>query len=399
MRTSTTFVFCVSLLFACSRNQESDPSSLPSEVKFRVEEAPEWTALFKRSQGWFGGDGIFAIPFSGKDHEAATPDDSILFVFSDTMVGEIKDGTLTPGFKMINNSIMTLKGKDPVETNATFMVNRNEKGEPMTLFTPESPEAQEGDYFWLGDGFVNHAGNKNMYLFAYRIRNTNTSDDFPFREVGNSLLVIPEGSQYPFEDHRELDLPFSHADEPGHTSFGVGILDNTEEAGTLNPDGFVYIFGIRGSNKELLAARIKPESIEDFAAWEFWNGSDWSENFKDCTPIADSVSNELSVTPIGDNQYALIYQYGGIFPTIYMQVGPTPAGPFGPRKKVWETTNYLEDKDLFSYNAKAHPAISKPGELLVSYNVNSFKFFEIIERIPDLYRPRFIRIVFENEIK
>ena len=79
-----------------------------------------------------------------------------------------------------------------------------------------------------------------------------------------------------------------------------------------------------------------------------------------------------------------------------MQVGPTPAGPFGPRKKVWETTNYLEDKDLFSYNAKAHPAISKPGELLVSYNVNSFKFFEVIEQIPNLYRPRFVKIVFDR---
>jgi hypothetical protein len=33
----------------------------------------------------------------------------------------------------------------------------------------------------------------------------------------------------------------------------------------------------------------------------------------------------------------------------------------------------------------------------VSYNVNSFKFFDVIERIPDLYRPRFVRIVFDQE--
>jgi hypothetical protein len=34
--------------------------------------------------------------------------------------------------------------------------------------------------------------------------------------------------------------------------------------------------------------------------------------------------------------------------------------------------------------------------LLVSYNVNSFKFFDVIESKPNLYRPRFVRIIFDN---
>jgi hypothetical protein len=77
-----------------------------------------------------------------------------------------------------------------------------------------------------------------------------------------------------------------------------------------------------------------------------------------------------------------------------MQIGPTPVGPFGQRQKVWNTSDDIKEPDLFAYNAKAHPAISKPGELLVSYNVNSFKFLHQIEKIPNLYRPRFVRIVF-----
>lgn len=396
MKILVSCIFFFFVLISCTKNTDSDAPAPSPEVKFTVQEAPDWTALFKRSEGWFGGDGIFAIPFSGKDREQSS-DDSILFVFSDTMVGAIEDGKLQPGYKMINNSVMILKGEEPVETNANFRVNRDEDGTPHTLFTPKSPEAQEGDYFWLGDGFVNQAGNKNLYLFAYRIRNTNTSDDFPFREVGNTLIAIPPDSEYPFEDHRQLDLSFSNYEDTGHTSFGVGILDNTESAGVPSPDGYIYIFGVRGSNKQLVSARVKPESVEDFSSWQFWNGNDWSPNFGESAALADSVSNELSVSPIGEGQYALIYQYGGIFPTIYMQIGPTPVGPFGPRLKIWDTTNDLEDKDLFSYNAKAHPAISKPGELLVSYNVNSFKFFEVIERMPNLYRPRFVRIKFETE--
>lgn len=382
------------LLSSCSRKQE--PGQDPMDVKFRVERAPEWTAIFNRSQGWFGGDGIFAIPYTGTDN-ASSAADSILFLFSDTMVGEIKDGKLQPGYKMVNNSVMMLKGTEAAEANVKFMVNKTAAGEPATLFVPKTPATKQGDYYWLGDGFVNHA-NRNMYIFAYRIRNTDTKEDFPFREVGNSLLVIPQGSKFPFEDHRQLDLPFSFQEGSTYnTSFGVGVLDNTAEAGSASPDGFIYVYGVRGSAKELVAARVKPEAIESFTDWEFWNGKDWSKSFSGARAIADSVSNELSVTPIGSNKYALIYQYGGILPTIYMQVGPTPVGPFGPRLRVWDTTADLEDKELFSYNAKAHPAISGPGELLVSFNVNSFKFLEMVEKIPNLYRPRFVRIVFEKQ--
>lgn len=94
----------------------------------------------------------------------------------------------------------------------------------------------------------------------------------------------------------------------------------------------MYIYGVRGEKKELIAARVKPEAIEDFEEWRYWDGSKW-------------------------NQARI-------------------------------------DSSFFTYNAKAHPNISRPGELLVSYNVNSFEFFEKIQEYPHLYRPRFIRVTF-----
>ncbi len=53
----------------------------------------------------------------------------------------------------------------------------------------------------------------------------------------------------------------------------------------------------------------------------------------------------------------------------------------------------LDEPEFFAYNAKGHPAISQPGELIVSYNVNSFAFWEQIESYPNLYRPRFFKII------
>ena len=47
------------------------------------------------------------------------------------------------------------------------------------------------------------------------------------------------------------------------------------------------------------------------------------------------------------------------------------------------------------YNAKAHPHLSRPGELLISYNVNTFDFWGDFFRDADIYRPRFIRLKLE----
>jgi hypothetical protein len=287
-----------------------------------------------------------------------------------------------------------LQCKDPLPENADFRINRSKEKKPATLFIPSSPNKQKDDYYWLGDGFINHAMDSSLCLFAYRIRNTNDNSAFPFREVGNNLIIIPKGSKYPFDDQRQMDLPFSASQDSLSTSYGVGVLANTTAAGVTNADEYVYIYGVRGKAKQLVASRVKPSQLDNFSAWEFYNGTGWSAKTEDAQPLSDSVSNELSVTPIGNGQYALIYQYGGLTPTICMQTGPSPVGPFGPREKIWNTSEDTKEKGLFSYNAKAHPAISKPGELLVSYNVNSFNFSEQIKEIPNLYRPRFVRIIF-----
>ena len=390
------WILCTITVFMVSCNSKKEDQTVvkkSSESSFTVERAPKWTDLFKRSKGWFGGDGIFAIPFSGSDTHA---DDSVLFLFSDTMVGEIVDGILQPGFKMVNNSIMILNGEEPVDEKSRFLIKETATREPTTLFVPNTASTKKGDYYWLGDGFINHA-NQDMYIFAYRIRNTDDGSDFPFKEVGNALLVIPQGEKFPFSNYRQIELPFSNEDDSVQISFGAAVLSNTASDKSPLPDEFVYVYGIRGKAKELIAARVNPAEIESASKWKFWDGGKWVEQLGCAAALADSVSNELSVSPTGEDQFALVYQYGGIYPTIYVQFGPGPVGPFGPRKKVWDTTTDIKDPDLFTYNAKAHPAISKPGELLVSYNVNSFKFFDVIERIPDLYRPRFLRIVFDQE--
>src|SRR5690606_6177309 len=82
-------------------------------LEFIVEEAPEWSTLFNRTSGWFGGDGIFSIPMEGKENETAKNGTETMFLFSDSMIREISDGFLDPGWSMVNNSVAFLKGNQP----------------------------------------------------------------------------------------------------------------------------------------------------------------------------------------------------------------------------------------------------------------------------------------------
>ncbi len=393
-------LFFIAVLFSCSPKTSDEKPALEeqeiNENEFIAEPAPEWTNLFLRKSGWFGGDGIFAIPFSGKDSEKG---DSLIFLFSDTMIGEINDGKLKPGYVMINNSMALLKDKIPDSSHISFkMACENETYK--AIFTPKADKPDKDTYFWLGDGFVNPEANKDLFVFAYKITNTHDKSDFPFKETGNTLIRIPAGSKFPYTDQKQTELPFNNYKTGEETiSFGAGIFNNSESAGELDADGFVYVYGTKGVNKKLVSARVKPGVIGSFDQWEFWDGKNWSREVKSVAALSDSVSNEMSVSRLGKGKYALVYQLGGIFPDICMQIGASPIGPFGPRITVYKTSADIKDPDLFTYNAKAHPALSENGELLISYNVNSFKFFKIVENKPNLYRPRFIRVKFKAQTK
>lgn len=387
------FVFFFLNAKAQKERKLQQPQDLTT-LKYTVEEAPEWTALLKRSSGWFGGDGIFTIPLNGKEHAQARPTDKILFLFSDSMIGEIKGDSLIPGYKMIHNSVAILNGNVPDENKITFYWRKDKRGKPETIFIPNTPNTGPDDYYWLGDGFVNQELHNNLYIFGYRIKNISNAA-FGFKEVGNTLIKIPANSKPPYINQQQKDTPFYITDNKGNSgSFGAGIYVNTKSASAPAPDGYIYIYGVVGKWKELLVARVLPKEFEDYSKWTYYDGENWINDIKKAKKVADWVSNELSVSPLPDGRYALIFQIGTITKDIGLRIGKTPYGPFGPAIKIWDCSKDLVKKTYTVYNAKAHPSLSKPGELLISYNINSMEFFKDLPKDPNLYRPRFIKLKF-----
>jgi hypothetical protein len=376
---------------SCNSKPSTGEEKANNEFTFTVEKAPEYENWFHRSKDWFGGDGIFMVRKDGVEYASDNSKDDILIWFSDTLLGDIVNGILK-WFKMINNSLAIV----PPDGSPAFKWDSVQNA-AASIVLPTTPKSQEGEYYWLGDGFVNTEKNNDLYVIGYRIKTTAEDVAFAFEERGNTLIVVPSDQWNNWRASRQVDIPF-HGDRKitEVPNFGSAILVNTKKAGVKNADGYIYIYGVKGQQKDLMVARVLPKDIEDFGAWRFWDGSEWSNVFDSARAIATEVSNELSISQLSDGRYAMVYQYQTMSPVIGLKLAARPEGPYSDMISLYNVSADIEqDKNIFPYNAKVHTVLSKPNELVISYNVNSFDFFKDIYTYPNLYRPRFIRVKYE----
>jgi hypothetical protein len=387
---------CLGLLVAVTVHlkAQSSPSLKKdtSRFKFTVERADDWTKLFYRDSGWFGADGIFSIPLSGVDKNNNEGNDSTLLLFGDTYIGVVKDGKPLPGNVMVNNTIAYIKGNDPDSTRIHFHYKQSKDGTPGTFFVPRTSTPGKPQLFWLGDGFVNKEINNTLYIFGYKVERTGAGV-FDFIEPGVSIIAVPKGSRPPFTNQRQIETSLNIKNAAvGEGNMGAGILVNTTWAGAPAPDGYVYVYGCIGKDKSLVVARVHAKEFENLPEWRYWDGDSWSKNKDDLKAITNGVSNELSMTTLPDGRFLLIFQVLGLSDKVGMRIAATPVGPFSGIIEIYTTPEWKEG--IWTYNAKAHPNLSKPGELLISYNTITADFWNDIQKDAHIYRPRFIKLKF-----
>ncbi|WEK34229.1 MAG: DUF4185 domain-containing protein [Candidatus Pseudobacter hemicellulosilyticus] len=386
---------------ACQEQPGVPSSTAPAKTtqgtaKIVATAAPAWSDMLLQDSGWIGADGIYCVPMDGVETAGSAAGKQTLFWFSDNIVGKVQGDTLHHEWGMAHNSIAFMDGDEPGKGKMNFYLHTDAQGQPLSIFEPNTPQTKPGDYYWLGDGFFNHALDSTIYIFGYRIMNIPDGGIYPFDDVGLTLIALPKGSKPPFKEQRQLDCPFFAKDSRGRGKlvFGSCVLANTRAAGAPKPDGFIYVYGVRGPFKELVVARVADSLFEKFGEWRFWDGKNWQPDMHNCAALANRVSNEMSVSFMEDGRVIAAYQLDGDSPDIVIRAGRTPAGPFEPVRKVWSTPEIYEDIDYYTYNAKAHPHLSRPGELLISYNVNSFDFAADIVQHPHHLRPRFFTVTY-----
>jgi hypothetical protein len=366
-----------------------------------AEPAPEWTALFSSYEGWTGADGIYSVALNGYDAPGKAAETKTLFWFSDTFIGKVHPVTRHRlSSNMLNNTMALLEGGQPDPSRIKFIWTANIPD--VNLFTPKTANAPQGSWYWPQDGV--RIGD-SVYLFPLlMVRDPSGPPGFQFQIAGVSMVRLPVGDDGPeFENQVQFETPLyaKLPDGSGEIVFGAGVMDNTEASGAPNPDGYVYVYGYRNlfsGTKSLLAARVRPDQIEDFSQWTYWDGGGWSQDPMDASPLLDGVSAELSVTPMADEpfkgKYVVVSEKDTLSGYVAISAGDSPVGPFpefAPVYFVPEASDEAKRAGIITYNAKAHPHLSQPGELLISYNVNSTAATGNTYD-GDIYRPRWIRL-------
>jgi len=359
---------------------------------FTVEEAPEWTSFFDTTSGWTGADGIFALPLDGNDAPGGLDRTSTVFVFSDTFIGDVNPGGARLNASLVNNTLGFLR-EGEFQQGAKFFWDQSGPS-PAAMVVPNTPQSEAGDWYWFADGVV--LGDQ-IHVLAMRMHTLPGGGTFGFERGGMALISMPKAGPYVPSSITQVDAPVGLPPVPGGRGglfFGAGIFSNTAAAGAPHPDGFIYIYGSQEDPlvKKLVVARVAAQDFTDFDAWRYWNGSSWVRDIRQVLAVTGRISNELSVSPTPNGQYALIFSLDTLSGKVAMKLADNPWGPFGPAEVLWEIVTPPNLNDLFTYNAKAHPHLSEPGELLISWNVNTFNFWDHFT-YADIYRPRFIKLV------
>jgi hypothetical protein len=302
---------------------------------------------------------------------------------------------------MVNNTLAVLEGGQPDPTRLRFIWGHKADGSPAAALEPSTPRARAAgeSWYWLQDGVCLHG---NVYMLAALIGpNPAGRRGFRFKSLGICLVKVPVDDDGPdLSRQMQRDTPFYDQSEERRLSFGAAFMPNTEKAGAPDPDGYVYVYGRYEPRRvpgqaQLAVARVQSMDIEDLDAWRFWDGTDWSPSMADTAPLGLG-GPELSVTPVTtgplSGKYLMVSMHVGR--DLYIRVGESPVGPFGPRIDIYHTSEPDAGREIYTYNAKAHPNLSTPGEWLVSYNVNSTGW-EYHLQDADIYRPRFLKVKFE----
>jgi hypothetical protein len=172
--------------------------------------------------------------------------------------------------------------------------------------------------------------------------------------------------------------------------FGTSILQES---------GILYIYGFREEMQNSLAvrsmliARVAPESLSVFSAWQFSLKGLWQGNALLAQPGVE-IAPDYSVSQLATRtEYAAVYPDAGLSARILLRISRTPTGPWGDPQVIYQCPEALADPQVECYAARAHPELSlSANDLVVSYATNRVAG----PLSPKLYFPRFIRVRFSN---
>jgi hypothetical protein len=380
-----------------------EPQQIP-----RVTPDAEWNAVFDRTDGWTGADCAGSVDLG---------DGRTLWMFGDTWIGNIRNGKRQPGATMVNNSIAVhptdkaAPWRRPDPRSVQFVWGSNDKqGHPTAWVVPQDDPKQsvdDRDWFWCNGGGVVGVGaneeGRRLIVFLFRTRrNPNGKGVWNFTTVGTSFAVIDNVADPPGRWRSKInDIPGTGQIEPGAGNRArLEILLGMSAASQRSADdpGRMLIFGTRQKglfDTSLVMARAKSAAIERFGEWRFIpTGTATSSSSSVARPLAPGLVSEFSVEQMkngGKPTWVMIHSEPLLGKRVFVRTAPQPEGPWSPPRAIFSVPEVATNRAYFTYAAKGHAQLSRPGELLVTYLVNSHNFGDLVSDTT-IYHPKFLRV-------
>ena len=350
---------------------EPDPAALDAE----------WAAYSDHAScaDWAGGDGVSAIRLSSSQ---------LAWFFSDTYLGP---ASRTTGFShlsgFLHNSVVvqTTSGAGSAFVTLTgggACAGPGGRGDAAPVVgAPPTGAGVSADRYWEEDG----------------IRVGGTVLKFYQHYLGGTVPFVPDGTVIATFGVSQLG-----AEGRGH-QYGAVVRPNlvslpayTPPAGgspilwgaaLLRTGNTVYVYGTQtpdgaAAHVQLYLARVPASRLADFSAWQFAAGrGTWSSGQGDAQPVQPpgsslTVTSGFSVIGAGGRYWMIEAGAAIASPDIFAYPASSPWGPFDaaagrvlyrdPSIGLDAAHNYR-----IMYEARAEPALSSRGTLMISYNVNS----------------------------
>lgn len=379
---------------ACTRASQA-PKQPPGVAQLTCD--ANWDAPFTRTNGWTAGDIAHSLPIPGG---------RTLWLFGDSFAGPVREGKHVAGeTTMVRGAIAwhetPRNGGAPREIE--FALAEPWKDAAVAAWArPAAGLWPEGTWYWLmndGAAVTEADGNERFVLFTTAIGPAgNPEGMWNFRRIGGAILIV-ENPHDPPPQWRVQQRRNPLVGETARHGEPRRISDNWGLAIVRDGD-WLYIFGVRGGedgHQSLMLARCEERTLHEPDTWYFFDGDGWSGRAADAAAVAQGVPDEFTIQWVdrdGQAMLVLIQSEPFLGRRIFALTAHRPEGPWSQRQEIFEVPDPARDPRLMTYAAKGHAHLSRPGELLVSYVINSSDFGQVVNDA-SLYRPRFIRVPLE----
>lgn len=367
----------------------------------------KYDALFTRTLGWNGGDGVLTT---------GLPDGNVFWSFNDSFYGVVEGETRTRlSCSFPRNSLMIQTGEDDdsdlvwladyVQTDdpdaERYYHARTHIRHPQATLSEADIERGEIDQdyvYWAGDATVydDPERGKVLQMLWTGVNltggdNSMVNFDSCLREY--SLEGTPGDGQY----MSVLTTDYDFGDD-GY-AYGSTMFEDK--------DGHVYLYTTRqeGLISRVLVART--ETLDLRSQWSYYirdvNGEyHWQTELPTDEEMQrshiSSYSGSMPWIFEKDGTYYMVMESFPFGRGIYIYRSEKPYGPFEDEKLLFSLPETL-DKIGNPYHQRwymvnLHPALSREGELVFSTNSDPNNFWDNFNRegSADFYRPYFFRV-------